>query len=157
PATINTRLSGLDSGIAEVADALDALVVEGGTSDAETIAARTFVKYLRGSPPASIGLALSYASGGGYNVLAYGAAGNGSDDDTLAVQEALDAANSAGGGVVFLPPGTYKITTLEAFANITLRGAGQKSIISWAGTLNQIAIEVTGSNVVIENLLIQNL
>ena len=48
-------------------------------------------------------------SGDWFNVKSYGAAGNGSTDDTTAVQAALDAAASAGGGVVYFPRGVYVI------------------------------------------------
>ena len=44
-----------------------------------------------------------------YNVKSYGATGNGSTDDTTAVQAAIDAAASAGGGVVYFPRGVYVI------------------------------------------------
>ena len=39
-----------------------------------------------------------------YNVKTYGATGDGTTDDTAAIQAALDA---SGNGVVFFPPGTY--------------------------------------------------
>ena len=49
--------------------------------------------------------------GGGdwFNVRSYGATGDGTTDDTTAVQAAIDAAVSAGGGVVYFPRGVYKI------------------------------------------------
>jgi hypothetical protein len=57
---------------------------------------------------------------------AYGAVGNypgTNTDDTTAIQSAINAASSAGGGVVFLPKGTYKITnTLVVPADVTLQG-----------------------------------
>jgi hypothetical protein len=40
----------------------------------------------------------------------YGAVGDDSTDDTAAIQDAIDTVNTAGGGVVFLPYGTYKTT-----------------------------------------------
>lgn len=41
----------------------------------------------------------------------YGAKGDGTTNDMLAIQAALDAANAAGGGVVYFPPGrTYCVT-----------------------------------------------
>ena len=43
------------------------------------------------------------------NVMSYGAAGNGSTDDTAAVTAAI-AALPAAGGVLYFPPGTYKTT-----------------------------------------------
>lgn len=49
--------------------------------------------------------------GGGdwFNVRSYGATGDGTTDDTTAVQAAIDAAVSAGGGVVYFPRGVYAI------------------------------------------------
>jgi hypothetical protein len=41
----------------------------------------------------------------------YGAAGNGTNDDTTAIQSALNDAAAAGGGVVFLPRGNYLIAS----------------------------------------------
>ncbi len=62
---------------------------------------------------------------------AYGADNTGSSDATKAIQQAIDAASSAGGGVVYLPAGTYKVDpgsymqALHVYAsNVVLRGAG---------------------------------
>lgn len=63
-----------------------------------------------------------------YNVqdTAYGAVGDGVTDDTSAIQGALNAANTAGGGVVFLPAGTYFVTaTLTVYDKTTLVGEGK--------------------------------
>lgn len=71
-----------------------------------------------------------------FDVKAYGATGNGSTDDTAAVQSAVDAAQAAGGGIVWFPKGTYKLVTnpiklysgtgatLVSYQNITLAGTG---------------------------------
>ena len=58
-----------------------------------------------------------------FNVVDYGAVGNGSTDDTLALQATIDAAELNGGGVVFLPKGIYKITS-ELVHNIADVGGG---------------------------------
>lgn len=58
-----------------------------------------------------------------WNAADFGAVGDGVADDTEAVQKALNAARGNGGGVVFLPAGTYKITaSLFVPTGVTLRG-----------------------------------
>ncbi|WOO41034.1 DUF7594 domain-containing protein [Rubellicoccus peritrichatus] len=64
--------------------------------------------------------------------VAYGADPNGINDSTSAIQSAINDAESAGGGVVYMPAGTYRLV-LPASAstvlridrpNVVLRGAG---------------------------------
>lgn len=65
-----------------------------------------------------------------FNVKDYGALGNGSTDDTAAIQNAIDAA--VGGGIVFIPAGTYMVdpaASLNLTTGITLMGAGRKSVL----------------------------
>lgn len=72
-----------------------------------------------------------------YNVKAYSAVGDGTVDDTTAIQQAINAANTAGGGVVSFPKGTYKITSeLTVYSNITLQGVSMESSIIKQATLN---------------------
>lgn len=74
------------------------------------------------SPPASI-----------YNVANFGADPSGAADSTVAIQQAIDAAAAAGGGVVYLPAGVFKVSpqgtntyALRIASNgIVLRGAGR--------------------------------
>ncbi len=42
-----------------------------------------------------------------FNVRSFGAAGDGQTDDTAAFQKALNAAGTAGGGIVYAPRGNY--------------------------------------------------
>jgi hypothetical protein len=44
-----------------------------------------------------------------FNVKSYGATGNGVTDDTVAIRNALAAAEAAGGGIIYLPTGTYAV------------------------------------------------
>jgi hypothetical protein len=70
-----------------------------------------------------------------FNVKGYGAEGDGSTDDTTAITNAVSAAVSAGGGTVYFPEGTYKITsqvTIGDTTQIVLKGNGLKSQIKKA-------------------------
>lgn len=59
-----------------------------------------------------------------FDVVAYGAAGDGSTNDAAAIQEAIDAATAAGGGIVSFPPGIYSIqSALVLKAGVVLEGA----------------------------------
>ena len=72
-------------------------------------------------------------------VTEFGARGDGSTDDTSAIQSALDAAGKAGGGEVFLPAGKYRVgASLTVPSGVTLRGvweAPHHSDRSWGTTL----------------------
>lgn len=67
-----------------------------------------------------------------YNVLDYGAKGNGKADDTKKIQKAINAAQSAGGGTVYLPPGTYKTTAtlVVSKSRVNIQGDGASSNIA---------------------------
>lgn len=60
------------------------------------------------------------------SVKDFGAVGDGVADDTTAIQAAISAVASAGGGTVFIPPGSFKISSTLSItrANILLSGAG---------------------------------
>jgi polygalacturonase len=66
-----------------------------------------------------------------FGVRAFGAAGDGTNKDTVAFQKALDACRAAGGGTVFVPAGNYLIgsiilgphTTLQLNSGATLVGS----------------------------------
>jgi hypothetical protein len=58
------------------------------------------------------------------NVRTFGATGDAATDDTAAFQHALDAAHTAGGGAVYVPPGRYLCKgTLTIPDGVTLRGS----------------------------------
>lgn len=60
-----------------------------------------------------------------FNVIDYGAVGDGETDDTAAIKEAVEVAEEDG-GFVFFPEGTYLIGTANTItaSNVTLIGAG---------------------------------
>lgn len=98
--------------------ALDALYTSAGARDFNVLYGGTAISLQ--SLAAKVGTLF-------FNVKdpAYGAVGNGSTDDTAAIQAALDAAQTAGGGIVFFPKGTYPIgSALTVAAGVSLLGAG---------------------------------
>jgi len=59
----------------------------------------------------------------GYNVLDFGAVGDGKTDCTTSFQQAMDSMRRAGGGTVFVPEGRYVIKgNLQIPTSVTLRG-----------------------------------
>jgi hypothetical protein len=73
-----------------------------------------------------------------FNIRAYGAAGDGVQDDTVAIQAAINAAKStdagstitAHGSTVEMPIGIYKITaTIDTFRSMVIRGEGWGTVL----------------------------
>jgi len=58
-----------------------------------------------------------------FDVMDYGATGNGSTDDTAAIQSALTAA-AAGGGTVYCPAGQYLVTPTSSGPALSVGGNG---------------------------------
>lgn len=80
-----------------------------------------------------------------YNVVGYGAKGDGVTDDTAAVQAAIDAL-PANGGVVYFPPGDYKITSTLIIpkAGVSFLGGGMWTTrLRWYATTGKM-ISVDG-------------
>ncbi|WP_162944326.1 glycosyl hydrolase family 28-related protein [Paenibacillus aceti] len=89
------------------------------------------------------------------NVKDYGARGDGSTDDTAAVQQALDAAAGRGGQVYF-PAGTYSVNpekTLTVEGNTTIIGDGTSSVIQASKrSFGWEMMRATGSQIEIRNI-----
>jgi parallel beta-helix repeat protein len=67
---------------------------------------------------------------GVFNVRCYGATGDGQTDDLGAILTARDAVNTAGGGVLFFPRGTFVVSnTIELGASTTVVGLGAGSVL----------------------------
>lgn len=84
--------------------------------------------------------ALPLVSGPVFHAVAdYGADPTGKADSTAAIQKAIDAARAAGGGVVFLSAGTYRIVAPEGSSTalairghrIVIRGEGPSRTFLW--------------------------
>lgn len=66
-------------------------------------------------------------------VARYGADPTGKTDSTAAIQKALDAAGKAGGGVVLLPPGTFRISLPGANSSSVLLISNNNTILRGSG------------------------
>lgn len=88
------------------------------------------------------------------NVKDYGAAGNGTTDDSTAVQAALTAATP--GATIYIPKGPFKVTTplTLSVANVTLTGPGELRFT--AGIAAADALRITGDGVRVDGLKITN-
>lgn len=64
-----------------------------------------------------------------YDVRKFGAKGDGRNNDTPAIQRAIDKCAAGGGGVVFFPPGSYRSTTLFLEDNITMEIPGGSTLL----------------------------
>ncbi|MFA6285939.1 MAG: glycosyl hydrolase family 28-related protein [Opitutaceae bacterium] len=101
-----------------------------GFSDAEGRFLHDFSRagyhYGEAAPPEKTGRIVNVTE------ASYGADPTGKSDATAAIQAALDAAGKSGGGVVFLPAGTYRIAPPDGAKaalvlrddNVVLRGSG---------------------------------
>lgn len=67
-----------------------------------------------------LGQAAIAVAAGVFNVRDYGVLGDGETLDTPAIQKAIDACATAGGGRVVMPPGKYLSGTVHLKSNVTL-------------------------------------
>ncbi len=98
--------------------------------------------------------------GASVNVTDFGAVGNGTANDTAAIQAAIDSLTS--GGTVYFPKGTYTVTGLRIDgtagnrSNITLCGEGDSSLIQIAASNTANVIKsLSGSGFLIRSLKIR--
>jgi len=90
------------------------------------------------------------------NAKEYGATGDGSTDDTAAIQAALDA---VGSGAVYLPPGNY-VTTATLNLNVSgqqLLGSGRGGCTILANFRGGAVIKITASRCSVTDLAISSL
>lgn len=95
---------------------------------------------------------------GVYNVRAYGAVGDGSTNDTSAINSAIAALVAAGGGVLYFPKGTYSTTgghTLSVACSVVGQGLAVTGLTTTGGTAT--VFSVTSDSVTIRDLSISHL
>src|ERR1700722_11412242 len=56
-----------------------------------------------------------------YNVKDFGATGQGTENDTAAIDKAIDKCNADGGGSVTFPAGTYAAASIHLKSNVRLQ------------------------------------
>lgn len=71
-----------------------------------------------------------------FNVKDYGAVGDGTNNDTAAIQAAVDASGDSGGtesyAIVYLPAGEYRVTsTINIKGNLCIAGAGERTYVNF--------------------------
>jgi hypothetical protein len=89
-----------------------------------------------------------------FSVKDFGATGNGSTNDTVNVQAAIDAVFAAGGGTLFFPAGTYLVSTLvlnwgASATSVKFLGAGKNATViqkTGGGTAAVFALSASASD-----------
>ncbi|WP_169447606.1 glycosyl hydrolase family 28-related protein [Paenibacillus daejeonensis] len=79
-----------------------------------------------------------------FDVTDYGAIADDDLDDTAAIQATIAAAKSDGGGVVYLPPGTFHATLVQLPSGIVLMGDGPDSTFLYHTGSSQNFIQASG-------------
>ena len=92
-----------------------------------------------------------------FNVKDYGAVGDGTTDDTTALQAAYTAANAFSGGIVLYPVGRYKTTAaVTCYANTVSVGAGRNSVyVLTSATLDGLVFDPNALGIGVEDLRFQ--
>lgn len=93
---------------------------------------------------------------GYFDVMDYGATGNGSTDDTTSIQSAISAA-AVNGGIVYFPAGTYLISAaLTLVTGVSMQGlSSEVSIINQSSTTADAVDATDAASISISELLIE--
>ena len=97
----------------------------------------------------------SMVTGAPYNVLDYGADNTGATNTTTAIQAAIDAAEAAGGGTVYVPSGEYLVGQVNLKSNVSIMGAGESSQFTTSNAAGGALKGQTVDNIEIAHIFIQ--
>ncbi len=95
-----------------------------------------------------------------FNIKEYGAAGDGTTDDRAAIQAAIDGAEAAGGGIVFVPHGKFAVDPgvgLHLKNKTYLMGAGRSSVLivpNGANTTGNMVKVESKTDVIVAHLML---
>lgn len=81
-----------------------------------------------------------------FNVKEFGAKGDGINDDTMAIQKAIDACFENGGGEVFIPNGVYKLSTIQTKTDGEFQKKGHLFIPVSENLENRVTIKLRGES-----------
>jgi len=143
---------------------LDTLIINSGTSDAETLQARVdpnghafstlkdrldseFIEVTT-----DLGQRMINVRQPPYNVTLDGT------DESSKIQQAIDDLNSTGGGILFLPIGVYRISQIRPRSNTIIEGAGKGvTVIKGVGTTDTSSSIIIYAATEAKNITIRNL
>jgi hypothetical protein len=107
-----------------------------GAGDAGANSWTVQVDTIDGSDTATLNIMVFDSTPGQYDVKAYGAIGDGTVNDTAAINSAIDAANAAGGGTVIFPAGDYSAASIQLKSHVTLHLTADATIVARSNGYN---------------------
>lgn len=87
-----------------------------------------------------------------FDVRQFGAKGDGSTDDTRAIQTAIDRASAAGGGTVNFPVGDFRCVGLVLKPNVDLQGLQKRSFLRARGPGTILTVPTGVQNASVQGL-----
>lgn len=90
------------------------------------------------------------------SVKNYGAVGDGVTDDTAAIQAAITRVSTQGGGIVFIPAGTYQLSSALTIGTtgVNIVGSGVKSILRQTNaTAGVLSFTTTGGFITVNHIV----
>ena len=145
----NVKISGLPAASTPLTGAELVPIVQSGVTSQTTLAAMPYVPTGTGAVTTTVQAKLQET----VSVKDFGAVGDGVTDDTAAIQAAITAVNTAGGGTVIIPTGTYLVANVILKSNVNIQGQGYGSRLQTTSA----AYTLYDNNVAVTNVSISGL